>query len=177
MVVGSSGEIDVRAVADDEWSVVAWLWQVFRHDLALVVGGLPYADGRYQARHLDGLPRPDVAGYLAWRPHPNTGEDAPVGFAVVDGLSGERRSIEGFWVAPPVRREGVGRVLALDVLARHPGAWLIGYQHDNVEAVGFWPRVADRAFGPGRWVERRQPIPHRPDAPADHIIETLPALS
>jgi hypothetical protein len=43
----------LRGVDDDAWEVVAWLWQLFRHDLAVVVGGLPYADGRFQARSLD----------------------------------------------------------------------------------------------------------------------------
>jgi hypothetical protein len=32
---------DIRPVADGEWSTLGWLWQCFRHDLALVVGGLP----------------------------------------------------------------------------------------------------------------------------------------
>lgn len=60
-------------------AVLRWLWQAYRADLAPVVHGLPYADGRYQARMVDGLPDPDVAAYLAWRPHPNTGEAAPAG--------------------------------------------------------------------------------------------------
>lgn len=38
----------VRPVAEDQWGIVAWLWQDFRHDLGTVVGGFPYADGRYQ---------------------------------------------------------------------------------------------------------------------------------
>jgi predicted acetyltransferase len=171
MAAGSSGEIDVRAVADHEWGVVAWLWQVFRHDLALIVSGLPYADGRYQARHLDGLPRPDVAGYLAWRPHPNTGEAAPVGFAIIDGLLGAQRTVVGFWVAPVVRRDGVGRLLAVDVLARHPGPWSIGFQHDNTAAGKFWRSVADAVAGPGQLSEPRRPVPGRPHVPPDHFIE------
>ena len=46
--VGRVESADVRRVGEDEWQIVAWLWQCFRHDLALVVSGLPYADGRYQ---------------------------------------------------------------------------------------------------------------------------------
>ena len=86
-------EIDIRPVSESEWSTLGWLWQCFRHDLALVVGGLPYPDGRYQTRGLPEGPTADVAAYLAWRPHPRTNEPAPVGFAVVDGLAQERRSI------------------------------------------------------------------------------------
>ena len=53
-------------MADDPWETVAWLWQFFRHDLALIVMGLPYADGRYQAAELKVFPSPDGAGCLAW---------------------------------------------------------------------------------------------------------------
>jgi predicted acetyltransferase len=159
-------------VSDDQWEIVGWLWQAFRHDLALIVHGLPYADGRYQAAELRKYPSPDGAAYLAWRPHPNTGQDAPVGFAVVSGLQGQRRSVAAFWVAPVVRRDGVGRALALDVLGRHPGPWSIGFQHDNVAAGGFWRQVADEAFGAGRWQEIERPVPGRPHAPPDHLIET-----
>lgn len=156
----------------DEWAVVAWLWQAFRQDLAPIVQGLPYADGRYQAGPLEAFPSPDGAGWLARRPHPRTGEDAPIGFALVDGLTGERRSVVGFWVAPVARRDGVGRALALHVLATHPGPWSIGFQEDNVAAGAFWRRIADAAFGPDGWAEAVRPVPGRPDVPRDHFIES-----
>jgi hypothetical protein len=109
-------------VADDQWGIiVAWLWQAYSQDLATAVNGLPYADGHYQCRELSRFPSADGAGYIAWRPHPNPGEEAPTGFAIIDGLQGPRRSVAGFWVAPAARRNGAGRTLALDVLARHPG--------------------------------------------------------
>lgn len=164
--------VDIRPVANDQWEIVAWLWQLFRHDLAGIVNGLPYGDGRYQAARLTEFPSPDVAGYLAWRAHPKTGEDAPVGFALVDGIANTQRSVVGFWVAPVVRREGVGRDLAVDVLSRHPGPWSIGFQNDNVKAAGFWRAVADVAFGPGRWSETERPVPGLPDVPPDHFIES-----
>ena len=96
----------VVPVSDDQWGIVAWLWQAYRHDLATVVNGLPYADGRYQCRELSQFPSADGAGYIAWRPHPNTGEDAPIGFAIIDGLHGPRRSVAAFWVAPPLDATG-----------------------------------------------------------------------
>jgi GNAT superfamily N-acetyltransferase len=107
-----SRDVSIRPVSDGQWAIVAWLWQLFRHDLATIVNGLPYADGRYQAAQLEHFPSPDGAGYLAWRAHPKTGEDAPVGFAVIDGLESGRRSVVAFWVAPVVRRDGIGRRLA-----------------------------------------------------------------
>jgi predicted acetyltransferase len=163
----------VRPVEADQWEIVAWLWQCFRHDLAQIVSGLPYADGRYQARELGTYPAPDRAGYLAWRPHPKTGEDAPIGFALVDGLTGERPSLAALWVATVVRGEGVGMRLALDVIARHPGAWTVAFQHDNDRAGAFWRRVADAAFGRGRWREVTRAVPGLPDVPPDHWIEML----
>lgn len=169
---GQAGSFEVRPAGEDQWEVVAWLWQCFRHDLALTVSGLPYADGRYQARELSTYPSPDRTGYLAWRPHPRTGEDAPIGFALVDGLTGQRRSLAAFWVAPVVRREGVGMRLALDVIARHPGPWTVVFQHDNPQAGVFWRRVADAAFGRGQWREELREVPGLPSAPPDHWIET-----
>jgi predicted acetyltransferase len=164
--------VSVRVVDDGEWDVVAWLWQLFRHDLAAVVNGLPYADGRYQSRDLLRFPSPDGVGYIAWRAHPNTGEEAPVGFAMVDGLRGAQRSVVAFWMAPAVRREGIGFRLAVDVLCRHPGPWVVAFQDDNAGAGVFWRRVADAAFGSGRWQEDPRPVPRRPQAPPDHWITT-----
>jgi predicted acetyltransferase len=163
----------VRPVGEGQWDVVAWLWQCFRQDLASVVSGLPYADGRYQTQGLGAFPHPDGAGYMAWRPHPNTGEDAPIGFALVNGLTSEQRTLDALWVAPVVRREGVGLQLALDVIARHPGPWAVAFQHENTSAGTFWRRVADAAFGPGRWREDVRQIPGRADLPPDHWIETV----
>jgi predicted acetyltransferase len=169
---GTRAGIDVRPVLDGQWDVVAWLWQLFRHDLATVVNGLPYADGRYQAAALERFPSPDGAGYLAWRPHPRSGQDAPVGFALVDGLEADRRRLLAFWVAPAVRRQGVGRALAAAVLARHEGPWSIGFQHENAGAAAFWREVSDAVFGAGRWREVRRPVPGLPDVPADHFVES-----
>jgi predicted acetyltransferase len=170
--VAYSPGVSVRTASDDQWRIVAWLWQLFRHDLAIIVNALPYADGRYQAAQLNEFPSPNGAGYLAWRAHPKTGEQAPLGFAVVDGLVADRRSMVGFWVAPVVRREGIGRLLAIDVLSRHEGPWSIGFQHENVGAGAFWRDVADAVFGLGRWAETQRPVPGRPDVPPDHFIES-----
>jgi predicted acetyltransferase len=166
------GGVSIRPVLDDQWGIVAWLWQLFRHDLAPIVNGLPYADGRYQARQLQRFPSPDGAAYLAWRAHPKTGEDAPVAFAVIDGLCSDGRSVVGFWVAPVVRGDGVGRQLAMKVLSRRPGPWSIGFQHDNVAAAAFWRGVAEAFFGPGRWSEHLRPVPGLPEVPPDHFIES-----
>ena len=171
---GVSAEVafSIRLVSDEQLSILAWLWQSYRHDLATIVNGLPYSNGRYQAALLDEFPTVDGSAYMAWRAHPKTGEDAPIGFAVIKGLTGDRRSIEGFWITPVVRREGVGTQFARQVLSRHEGPWTIAFQHDNTGAGIFWRNVANAVFGPGRWTEDERPVPGLPTAPPDHFIES-----
>jgi GNAT superfamily N-acetyltransferase len=163
-------------VGENEWQIVAWLWQCFRHDLALIVSGLPYADGRYQASDLPTGSTDDAAGYLAWRPHPKSGEAAPVGFTLVRGLMGDRRDLTALWVSPVLRGQGVGRMLALTAFEEHPGPWSVVFSEDNIGAGHFWRQMADESFGPGGWTEDARPVPHVPGAPPDHWIET-PARS
>ena len=161
----------VLPVGDDQWDVVAWLWQDFRHDLAPVVHGFPYADGRYRHEWLDEYPAPDRCGYLLWQPHPNTGADAPVAFALVRGLDTDTCLMQSFFVVPAARREGLGRRFALDVIGRHPGAWEVPFQHDNAAAGEFWRAVARDAFDES-WTETKEPVPDKPDVPLDHWIRT-----
>ncbi|HEX5086957.1 MAG TPA: GNAT family N-acetyltransferase [Nocardioides sp.] len=166
----------IRPVGDDEWDLVGWLWQAYRSDMAPIVNGLPYADGRYSHGLLDAYPAPDRTGYLAWQPHPNTGADAPVGFALVSGLGGPRRHMDAFWTAPVARRGGLGMSLAAHVVAQHPGPWTIAFQDGNDAATGFWRRVAGKLFGPEgeAWTEELRPVPGKPEIPPDHWIETGP---
>lgn len=159
----------IRAAEGSDWQALAWLWQAYRHDLAPVVNGLPYADGRYQTAGLPSGPSPDRDVRLAWSPHPRTTQPAPVAFAVVDGLIGQRRTMQAFWVAPAARRGGLGRRLAAEVIAAHPGPWAIPFQHDNRDATAFWRAVADEAFGVDGWSESRTPVPVD-GAPDDHWI-------
>lgn len=170
--------VEVRPVADDQWSIVAWLWQDFRHDLAPVVNGFPYADGRYRHEWLDTYPAADRCGYLAWAPHPNTGEDAPVAFALVRGLgpdpelTRDERVMQAFFVVPAARRGGLGRRLALEVIGRHRGPWAIPFQDGNERAAVFWRAVATQAWGPEgqAWSEDAEPVPGKPDVAPDHWI-------
>jgi len=164
-------DVDVRQVADDEWGIVAWLWQDFRHDLAPVVNGFPYADGRYRHEWLDAYPAPDRSGYLAWALHPNTGEQAPVAFALVRGLDADARTMQAFFVVPAARRGGVGHAVASDVIVRHPGRWDIPFQHDNIAAGHFWRRVAETAW-PQAWDEAEEPVADKPGVPPDHWIRS-----
>ena len=165
----------IRPVGDSEWELVGWLWQAYRSDLAPVVHGLPYADGRYAHGLLDGYPAADRAGHLALRPHPNTGEDAPVGFALVSGLGGERRHMDAFWTAPAARRGGLGLALASHVIAEHPGPWTIAFQHDNHAAGGFWRRVAAELFGPEGVAWTEACLLYTSPSPRDGLLSRMPS--
>ncbi|MFC4783647.1 GNAT family N-acetyltransferase [Nocardioides sp. MAHUQ-72] len=152
-----------RATGGQDWTVIAWLWQAYRQDLAPIVGAFPRSDGRYNHAWLDDWAvSEDAAGYLA-----HEGE-APVAFAVVNRLREGPRGIGAFWVAPVVRRSGLGRRLALDVIGRHPGPWEIAFQDENVGAGRFWRAIADEVFD--GWTEEARPVPGKPEVPPDHWI-------
>jgi predicted acetyltransferase len=150
---------------------VAWLWQAFRNDLAPVVNGLPYADGRYRHDRLEEYPGPEREGWLAWALHPNTGEPAPIGFSLVSGIGTPTQALTEFFVVPAARRGGAGRRLAAHVLACHPRPWSVAFQHDNPAAGHFWRAVFTEAFADG-WTETEEPVPGKPDVSPDHWIRT-----
>lgn len=173
MAEAPRSDVRIVAVAEDQWELVSWLWQAYRNDMAhMLVGSFPYPDGRYRHGPLDLHPgSTDHAGQIAWAHHPQIDEPAPVGFALVDGLTRERRSITAFWVAPGARRTGLGRTLAMQVITCYDGPWVIAFQHDNETAGAFWRAVATEAWG-DNWTEEQRAVPGRPDVPPDHWITT-----
>jgi predicted acetyltransferase len=165
--------VRIAPVADDQWELVAWLWQAFRNDMAQVVKqSFPYPDGRYRHAHLDEYPGPSREGWLAWAPHPQSGEDAPVGFSLVADVGTPDQALRDFFVVPAARDDGVGARLAAHALAQHPPPWTVAFQHDNESAGRFWRRVFTTAFGADGWTEEQRPVPGRPDVPPDHWITT-----
>jgi predicted acetyltransferase len=159
-------------VGDDQWEIVAWLWQAFRNDLAQVVSNsYPYPDGRYNVAPLEGYPGPGREGWLAWAPHPQLGEDAPVAVALLSSVGTAQQSLSHFFVVPAARRTGVGRSLAGHVLAQHPAPWTVAFQDANVDAAAFWRRVWTEAFGHA-WTETEESVPGKPEVPPDHWIRT-----
>ena len=159
-------------VDDDQWEVVAWLWQAFRNDMASVVSAsFPFPDGRYNPGQLEGYPSPDAEGWLAWAPHPQLGEEAPVGFALVGDIGGPEQALRQFFVVPAARDSGIGACFAAHVLAQHPAPWTVAFQHANEGAGRFWRRVMRAAFQDD-WVETEEPVPGKPHAPPDHWIRT-----
>lgn len=141
--------------------VLERLWLLFRHDLSEFRGGLPEPDGTYPGDGVEAaLGDGDWACYLL------ASGDRPVGLALVRGLAGPARVMNGFFVVRGARRGGVGMLAAREVIARHPGPWEVPFQDNNPKAVRFWRRVAAEV-APGAWTEERRPVPDRPQSPPD----------
>ncbi len=62
---------------------------------------------------------------------------------------GGAREVAEFFVVRRHRRHGIGRDAARQMFRRHPGEWLLAFDHANSEAAQFWPSVvAAIAAGP-----------------------------
>jgi predicted acetyltransferase len=97
----------------------------------------------------------DVGPYFREaRFHPfllRSGEE-PAGFAVVRDLGGGW-NMEQFFVTAPYQRNGNGRRMFRELLARFPGAWRVEVLPQNSAGLAFWRRVtaeADSAVGETR---------------------------
>jgi predicted acetyltransferase len=154
----------LRPLTEDDRLVVERLWQLYSHDMSEVRGTFPNSEGLYKEGRLPGyFGDPDRSGYLI------TLGDVPVGFAFVQGLSGETRMIGDFFVARAARRQGVGHKVARELLAKYRGRWEIGFQGGNRGAPEFWRCVASDVVGT-EWREERRPVPNKPRIPHDHFI-------
>ena len=151
-------------LADEHRPVVERLWQLYSHDMSEVRETLPNAEGLYKEGRLPGyFGDPDRAGYLI------SYRETPVGLAFVQGLAGETRMIAEFFVVRAVRRHGIGRKVATELLGRHPGRWEIPFQGGNRGAPEFWRQVASDVVG-SDWREERRPVPNKPHIPHDQFI-------
>jgi predicted acetyltransferase len=154
----------LRALTDADRPVVERLWQLYSHDMSEVRGTLPDGEGLYKPGRL-----PTYFGDADCRGDLITCRDSPAGFAFVQGLSGETRTIGDFFVVRAVRRQRVGYRVARELLERHPGPWEIGFQGGNPGAPEFWRRVVSDTVGTD-WREERRPVPGKPHIPHDHFI-------
>jgi predicted acetyltransferase len=156
-----SGVASLRLVTGEDRLVLDRLWQLYAHDLSEFRGSMPDGEGRYQLGRLPTyLDDPDRAAYLFCQ------GSAPMGFALIRGLSGEPRVIGEFFVVRAARRHGVGHRAALELLGRYPGRWEIAFQEENSAAARFWRAVATAAVGDA-WTEELRPIPNKPEATPD----------
>jgi predicted acetyltransferase/ADP-ribose pyrophosphatase YjhB (NUDIX family) len=151
----------VSEVTDDEWPAVERLWQLYQHDLSEFRHSSPdgqgrFDDGRLPAYHLGD----DRTAYLA-----RLGS-VPCGFALVrTGVRGEWRTMGEFFVTRSARGRGLAAAFASEVVARHPGRWVIPFQNENARAADFWRRLAADLLEDVD--ERMIPVPGKRHLPAD----------
>ncbi|WP_327714010.1 GNAT family N-acetyltransferase [Streptomyces sp. NBC_00490] len=138
--------------------VVEQLAQFYRHDMSEFLGHLPAEDGRFGFRSLPLFFEEPGREALLIR----YGE-APGGFVLTWRMPEGATSISAFFVVRALRRRGVGRRAALQVLRSRPGPWAIAFQQANEGAARFWRGIATAAVG-SDWHEETRPVP--PPAPA-----------
>jgi predicted acetyltransferase/ADP-ribose pyrophosphatase YjhB (NUDIX family) len=162
LVVGWLWPLSIRRAEDDaDWEVVERLWQLYFHDLSEFRGTTPRPDGTFRRGHLGWYERGDAdrVAYLA-----RLGE-RPIGFALVRGLTGDRRHLGEFFVARSARGSGHARAFAEHVLRAHPGRWEIAFQEENPRAARFWRRLGDEVLS--GTTEETRPVPDKPHLPPD----------
>ncbi|MFI1169343.1 GNAT family N-acetyltransferase [Streptomyces sp. NPDC020801] len=122
------------------------------------LGHLPTADGKFGFSSLPRFFEETGRGALLIQYG-----GAPGGFVLTRSMSGGATSISAFFVVRALRRRGVGRQAALQLLFSRPGAWAIAFQEANTGAARFWRGIAGAAVG-SAWHEETRPVP--PPAPA-----------
>jgi predicted acetyltransferase/ADP-ribose pyrophosphatase YjhB (NUDIX family) len=160
LITESAWPLRVEEAGSDDWPVLERLWQLYQHDLSGFRHSSPGSDGLFATGR---LPRyrasEESAAYLA-----RLG-DVPCGFALVHGVSSDKRLMGEFFVTRSARGRGVAAAFARDVLARHAGPWQIPFQDENPRAAAFWRRLAADVLV--EVAERRLPVPGKRHLPPD----------
>lgn len=161
----ASPAVTVGEVGEAQHEAVEHLWQLDRHDMSEFWGTLPGPDGRYDTHRLDlAFGDPERRVYLI-----HYGRH-PAGFATTRPLPDGATSIVGFFVVRALRRRGVGRRAALELVVRQRrGRWAIAFQEANAGAARFWRRVAAEAVG-ADWREEIGPVPDKPEELQDRWV-------
>jgi predicted acetyltransferase len=133
--------------------VLGNLGQLYRHDLSGPYGQLPNPDGTFNNRRLDlFLAEADLEA-RAWL---ITAAGSLGGFVATAPADGGGRSVSSFFVVRALRRSGVGREAARQVIEMTPGRWRIAFQAYNPGAQRFWSQVATDAVG-DQWEMHDEP--------------------
>lgn len=157
--IHDSAPITLRSADAELQPVIEQLAQLYRHDMSEFLGHLPATDGRFGFRTLPlFFDEPGREALLIQY------GAAPGGFVLTRTMPEGATSISAFFVLRALRRRGVGRQTALQLLHSRPGAWAIAFQEANAGAARFWRGIATAAVG-SDWHEETRPVP--PPAPAD----------
>ena len=136
------------------------LWQLYAHDMSQFRGAFPADSGEFKTGRLPTFfEDPDRCGYLV------RSEDRLAGFAFVRGVLEEPRVMGEFFVVRSVRRTGLARAFAEQVVRAHPGAWWIPFQEENERAARFWRRLGAAVLPVS--TEELRGVPDKPYIPPD----------
>ncbi|MER6388105.1 GNAT family N-acetyltransferase [Streptomyces sp. NPDC001523] len=155
-------------VTEELRPVVERLAQLYRHDMSEFLDFLPGPDGSFAFRPLP-LFFSEPGRTVQLITHGST----PAGFVLTRPTQDGATSISAFFVVRALRRRGLGRRAALELLRSRPGRWAIAFQEVNAGAARFWRGIADEAVGRAAWREERRPVrvPGPPaGVPDDHWI-------
>jgi len=160
LVAAEVWPLRVDEIRHDEWPLVERLWQLYQHDLSEFRHSAPDAEGSFVAGRLTAYrERDDRVGYLARR------GNVPCGFALVHATGRGKPLMGEFFVTRSSRGSGVAAGFAREVLARHPGTWVIPFQDENPRAAAFRRRLAAEVLVDV--AEERFEVPGKPHLPPD----------
>lgn len=140
----SAVNVELVVVTEEHKDVLASLLQFYRYDFSGIRGYELTPHGTFIYRYLDHYFTEDgrEACFI-------TADGQLAGFTMTRRIDGSTREVAEFFVVRRHRRHGVGRDAARQMFLRHPGEWLLAFDHVNSEAAQFWPSVvAAIADGP-----------------------------
>ncbi|MHA7985632.1 GNAT family N-acetyltransferase [Rathayibacter sp. CAU 1779] len=111
----------------------------YLHDFSEFDGRDVQADGSYHYEWLDAYwTDADRKAYLF------DVDEHPAGFALVRLI--DPLEMAEFFMLRKYRRSGIGTAAARDVIARHPGPWIITQVPGNEASMSFWRRAIPVPF-------------------------------
>jgi predicted acetyltransferase len=125
-------------------AVLENLGQLYRYDLSEAYGHLPNPDGTFNNRRLDLFLAGADPEHRAWL---ITAAGSVCGFVMTAPNGRGGTSVADFFVVRALRRSGVGRKAARQVISLFPGSWSIGFQTYNPGTQRFWSQVASDVAG------------------------------
>ncbi|MFN8167796.1 MAG: GNAT family N-acetyltransferase [Candidatus Nanopelagicales bacterium] len=150
---GDGPRVTCERVGEQARPVVERLAQLERHDLSGLGGWVPGDDGLFEVPRLHRFfDEPDHDAYLV------RSDDALAGFALVRPFEDGAHFIHSFFVVRSLRRHGVGRAAAGQLIRGTGGLWAIAFLEEYAAAGAFWRTVARDVAGQ-RWTEGRRTSP------------------
>lgn len=140
--------LQLAIVADDQH----WLERIYLdwlHELSSVANAAAFANEQLVKDQLaDWLVDRTIDLFVLRR------DDDRVGFACIEKTPGSRYRLREFYVAPHVRRLGVGRHAAALLFDRYEGHWQLDVLQSDRSALRFWSTVI-AAYTSGQRREER----------------------